>query len=1303
MKIFLTSLFTAMLLALPAAAQTLQTIYSFNNSNGPAQPQGRLVQGADGNFYGTTTAGGTSGKGTVFKMTPNGVLTTLVNFNDANGADLTAGVVQGRDGNFYGLTMRGGSSSNGTAFKMTPNGVLTTLHNFSSIGSDFINADGAFPLGGLVQGTDGNFYGATPAAGSGLNGTAFMVTPNGGFTTLANFDYNSGLFGYGAQAGLMLGTDGNFYGTYQLAQTTSTVFQMTPNGALTTLASLDSVGADGYEPLGELVQGTDGNFYGTMASGGRGGGGTGYGTVFKVTPNVGFTILVRFNSINGAQPRAGLIQGRDGNLYGTTEFGGSQGGGTVFKVTTNGVLTTLVSFNYGAYPLAGLVQAADGSFYGTTKFGGSGGGGTIFKLSVGNAVTDLTPPTLTITAPVANQRWSNSTFTVTGQARDNVAVADVQVSTDRVNWNHAQQLILGWTNWNATINNLTPGANTVYAYAIDTSGNHSPTNKVSFNYVLSAVLTVNTNGRGTISPNYNNASLPIGSTNTMTATPATGFGFANWTDGNNNILTTNRALKFVAAPNLVLNANFVDITRPIVTIVMPTLNQKWSNANIVVTGKASDNVAVADVQLSQDGVNWTDLGNATNWSSVISLTPGPNMVFAYAIDTSGNYSLTNKVSFTYIVSAVLTVNTNGRGTISPNYNNALLQLGTTNTMTATPAIGSGFANWTDGNNNLLTTNRALKFVMAPNLVFIANFVDIAKPTLSITNIPSGGQVSNEFFVVIGKASDNFGVANVFYRLTNSLADTGWQLANPNNNFNNWSAGLDLNPGTNVIAAYAVDAAGNVSATNTVKFKYIVSDILTVSTNGKGSILPAYNGAYLQISNNYTMTATPGAGFKFTGWTDGSASLVTTNPALHFLMMSNLSFAANFIDISKPTLIVTTPTAATSTTSEFFLARGTAADNAAVASVQYQLNNSGIWTDANLLTNRTLIAGSTNWSVTLDLTPGTNYLATYAVDTSGNSSATNTVKFLYTTAPTSLNGMIATIAPNGGTAFAAAFGATTFSQQSADTSNANGVGNYTYTRTLPDSGTLKLTYTAPPQATNGGPQTVTMNFSAPGVAQFSSGGNAGGIVFTSTPTLVPASILNRSVVHVDELGVGRVTTYTAGKFATTNLLTGAGVAGTVYSYAVYGPVGALVKRSGSLGTTYVVETFQGTNYGLNYSESYTPAGSLTNVNMGTFGLVSQHPGGNAPTNLVNRTALLTSDGSSYNLAFPDAVNFNQLNPADGSLTTSGTYTYSRTGANIGSLNLTYPAPPDFSSALQFVAPNFFWFTNSDGTVGTAVVK
>jgi uncharacterized repeat protein (TIGR03803 family) len=400
-------------------APTFKTLHSFDGTDGNSPVA--LVQATNGNFYGTTTYAGANNEGTVFKITPSGTLTTLYSFcvqtNCTDGSNPNAALVQGSNGNFYGTTYRGGANSVGTVFKITPSGTLTTLHSFNDNGSD-----GYFPYAALVQGSNGNFYGTTYNGGANYScqngcGTVFKITPSGTLTILHSFDGTDGSNPF--LGGLVEGTDGNFYGTtskgggYSYCNghnySCGTVFKITPSGTLTTLHSFR--GTDGDSPMG-LVQATDGNFYGTTSEGGANNLCLlACGTVFQITPGGMLTTLYNFCSqsvcADGATPYAALVEGTDGNFYGTTLSGGANircgdpvgGCGTVFKITPSDTLTTLYSFCAqtncadGSIPQAELVQDTNGKFYGTTPNGGASGNGTAFSLSVGLGPFVVTEPT----------------------------------------------------------------------------------------------------------------------------------------------------------------------------------------------------------------------------------------------------------------------------------------------------------------------------------------------------------------------------------------------------------------------------------------------------------------------------------------------------------------------------------------------------------------------------------------------------------------------------------------------------------------------------------------------------------------------------------------------------------------------------------------------------------------------------------------------------------------------------------------------------------------------------------------------
>ncbi len=370
-----------------SSAQTVATLAIFDITNG-ADPFAGLVQGADGNFYGTTAIGGssancTNGCGTIYKITSAGTLTTLHSFDGTDGASLQSGLVLGVDGNFYGTAFAGGTMGGttcnvdgyigcGTVFKITPAGVFTTLYNFCSQANC---ADGRTPASSLVQAPNGDLYGTTDLGGINNKGTIFKITPAGALTTLHSFDQTDG---YGPNGALVQASNGNFYGTTIYGGNNAclggcgTVFKISPQGALVTVHTFS--GPDGIAPLAGLVPASDGNFYGTTNFGGTFNG----GTVFKISPEGNLTSLYSFNE--GAYgPYGGLVQGTDGNFYGTT-----QGSNTVFQITPAGVLTTLFTFNYldGYEPLDTPVQGTDGNFYATTYQGGDNYG-TVFSLTMG--------------------------------------------------------------------------------------------------------------------------------------------------------------------------------------------------------------------------------------------------------------------------------------------------------------------------------------------------------------------------------------------------------------------------------------------------------------------------------------------------------------------------------------------------------------------------------------------------------------------------------------------------------------------------------------------------------------------------------------------------------------------------------------------------------------------------------------------------------------------------------------------------------------------------------------------------------
>jgi uncharacterized repeat protein (TIGR03803 family) len=385
------------------------TLHSFSGTEGK-QPGAGLVQAANGDFYGTTLRGGANCAanafcGTIFRINPSGVLTTVYNFCAQSGSGdgiYPNGLIQATNRDLYGTTVLGGANCAvslgcGTVFRITPSGVLTTLYRFCTQAGC---PDGSSPNGTLVQAANGDLYGTTAAGGASNHGTVFKITPSGTLTTLYSFCSQAGCAdGSDAVVGLVQGANGDLYGgtavggagTYCLGGSggCGTLFKITPAGALTTLHSFCSQSGcpDGTDPSAGLIA-TSGNLYGTATFGGA----NGHGTIFKMTPNGTLTTLYSFCSqpscSDGFSPM-GVLQATSGNLYGLSVSGGTFYG-TIFKITPSGTLTTLYSFcsepgcTDGANP-TGMLQATNGLLYGTANSGGANGSGTIFSLSTGQA------------------------------------------------------------------------------------------------------------------------------------------------------------------------------------------------------------------------------------------------------------------------------------------------------------------------------------------------------------------------------------------------------------------------------------------------------------------------------------------------------------------------------------------------------------------------------------------------------------------------------------------------------------------------------------------------------------------------------------------------------------------------------------------------------------------------------------------------------------------------------------------------------------------------------------------------------
>jgi uncharacterized repeat protein (TIGR03803 family) len=383
-------------MALPAQTFTvLDDFCSLIGCMDGRHPSPTVVQGPDGNLYGGTWSGGLYQSGIIFKLTPGGQLTTVYNFCSqagcADGSYPFGPMVLGIDGNLYGANWWGGAANRGILFKMTPSGQVTTFHTFClQTGCP----DGAWPWGHLIQDLQGNFYGTASDGGVHGHGTVFRITPGGTLNTVHSFcalaKCGDGQFPQGA---LILKPQGGLYGITASGGVhgQGTVFTITASGTLTNLYNFCAVSgcADGAVPS-SLVLGTDGNFYGTTERGGA----MNQGTFFKLSLSGQLTTAYSFCSLSGCADGGdpvSLTLGSDGNFYGINLRTSTPGSGTIFEMTPSGSLTLLHTFcssgtcTDGKMPATtGLFQHTNGSFYGVIGHGGNlTNDGTVFNLSTG--------------------------------------------------------------------------------------------------------------------------------------------------------------------------------------------------------------------------------------------------------------------------------------------------------------------------------------------------------------------------------------------------------------------------------------------------------------------------------------------------------------------------------------------------------------------------------------------------------------------------------------------------------------------------------------------------------------------------------------------------------------------------------------------------------------------------------------------------------------------------------------------------------------------------------------------------------
>lgn len=375
-------------LAVSAHAQTFTTLGNFVGFNGSAPFFGNIVQATNGNYYGATTRGGKNGFGAIFELTSTGRLNSVSVYSFcslagcADGFNPWTAPILASDRNLYGTTVNGGNSSDaGTIYKLTVGGKLTTLHSFCPTQPC---SDGFGPVG-LVQASNGNFYGVAMNGGAYSVGTLFELTSTGQFRVLHSFCNQTGCAtGSIPNASPMQAANGNLYGTTTQGgfHGGGVVYEITPGGSYKALYNFCSQTncADGAYPQASLVQDAKGNLCGTTLNGGA----YGFGTVFEITPSNQFIVLHSFDGIDGQAPQSAPTLANDGNLYGTTTNGTSDG--NIYEISPDGTYTSFHPFcndsSCSVYDAAyGLLQGTDGTFYGATADGGTHGDGAVYSFS----------------------------------------------------------------------------------------------------------------------------------------------------------------------------------------------------------------------------------------------------------------------------------------------------------------------------------------------------------------------------------------------------------------------------------------------------------------------------------------------------------------------------------------------------------------------------------------------------------------------------------------------------------------------------------------------------------------------------------------------------------------------------------------------------------------------------------------------------------------------------------------------------------------------------------------------------------
>lgn len=378
-------------------------LFAFDGGDGQA-PSSGVTLASDGNFYGTASYGGNHEAGVLFKITPSRTYTVLHEFGGgADGGYPADAPTEASDGNLYGTTY--GPPATSTIFKYSKSGTYSILYTCTSTCLG--------PTGPLVQGRDGNLYGTSTGAGAD-DGTVFKITATGTLLDFFNFCVQQPEYGCYPTGGLIQATDGNFYGVTAGGgdYNAGTIFKVLPNFAVSTIYTFQGGTGDGAAPEFGLVQGTDGYLYGATSAGGT----DGYGTLFRISTSGAYKLLYSFHAATGATPLSPLLQHTNGKFYGTAGGGGTDGKGTVFALDMG--LRPFIAFVQPAGRAGQTAQILGQGLTGTSQVTFNGVAATSFQVVADTYLTAVVPRGATsgpviVTTP-SGALTSNKNFQVIG-------------------------------------------------------------------------------------------------------------------------------------------------------------------------------------------------------------------------------------------------------------------------------------------------------------------------------------------------------------------------------------------------------------------------------------------------------------------------------------------------------------------------------------------------------------------------------------------------------------------------------------------------------------------------------------------------------------------------------------------------------------------------------------------------------------------------------------------------------------------------------------------------------------------------